>query len=384
MTTTTTEPPTESVALEIIPPDVALAPETRVTIESAFTPFFSKARELVAQAATVTSPKIARAVRLELKNVRTAAEKQRKALQEDARLYVNAVNGANNILLAAIVPAEKRMDDIEKAEEQRIAQEIEARAAQRRELLAPYGLAAFAGAGVNLGTISEDDFQALLADSKGLHDARVERERVENERILAQQVAEAKERERIRLDNERLLREAQEREEAARVEREKAEADRKALEAKHAQERAESERKAEYERQQAQAQADAAAEKARKEREALEAKAKAEKAKADAKTKAIEEALRIEREAREKERQAAEAADFARKEDEARKVREAEEAAERAAQAPDKQKILAFCDAIAAIPAPVAKSKKAQKLVNGIVADIQDAAETLRQQAEKL
>lgn len=398
MSTTTTDTPIAE--LTIIPPGVELAEETRVSIEHGFAQYFAKARELITQAENVTSPKIARAVRLELKAVRVAAEKERKSLNEEALRYQKATNGANNILLAAIVPVEERLEEIEKAEEKRIAAEIEERGTYRRHEIEPLGVTHYDI--TTLGKMPAADYEVLFADARALFEARIKREEEEKAAELARQVAEAKERERIRLENEQLLREAAEREAAAKLEREKAAEEKAALEAKLAQERAEAQRKAEEEAARVeaaqrameaavQAERDALAEKdraanaahearmaeaaakARKEREELEAKAAREVlASQQAEKEAREAAAKLEQ--AERDRLAAEAA---------KKLAE-EEAAEKAAQAPDREKLLQYARALASIPIPACKSKKAKNLVHALVADIIEAANSLKDAAEKL
>jgi hypothetical protein len=445
----------DSPPLEIIPAGIELAEETRVSIEHGFATFFAKAKELIAQAGNITSPKMARVARLEFKALRVAAEKARKALKEDSVRYGKAVDGANNILLAAIVPHEERLEEIEKAEERRIAAENEARGIARWDQLSTLGVTLYTVS--QLGTMPEPDFRAVLDDAQALHEARVKREEEEKAAALAQQVAEAKERERIRLENEQLLREAAEREAAAKLERERAAAEKARTDAlmseiqgiqyqaviakagrlgvrkggtieciketlaeteaweidsKHFGDltetamntknaavdsirailaTAEAEEKAQYERMAATLREKELADRAKAERDALEAKHRAEQAKAEAQAakeraarEKIEEAQRIEREAREKEQRAAAEAEFARKEDEARKLREAEEAAEKAAAAPDKQKVLAYLDALHSIPRPTLKSKKAIRVFQLVLTDLNDIYESARLQVSKL
>lgn len=375
--------------ITIIPPDVELPAESSQSIISAYQGYFEKARELTQQAEGITSPKIARVMRLELKGVRVEAEKTRKKLKEDSIRVGKAIDGANNILLAIITPVEQRLDEVEKAEERRIAAENEARGTERLQLLTAYGVTVYTV--TQLGTMKDEDFRPLVDDAKALHEARVKREQEEAAAALARQVEEAKERERIRLENEKLLREAAEREAAAKLEREKAAREKAELEAKMAQERAEAERKAEEERKAALARQQEADAKAKAEREALEAKHRAEQRKAEAKAaeeraareKAEAEAARQREELLEKQRQVIEA-ENARLAEEARKQREAEEAAEKAAQAPDKEKLLQYARALGSIPVPSCKSKKARNLVQALVTDILEAANSLREAAEKL
>lgn len=69
----------------------------------------------------------AREMRLTLKNIRVEAEKKRKALKEYALVMGRAIDGVNNLLLAAKIEAAK------KADAERIARE-QAEAAERERL----------------------------------------------------------------------------------------------------------------------------------------------------------------------------------------------------------------------------------------------------------
>lgn len=383
MNNTDTTPAAELVEFTLIPADVELAPEEKHTLELSFTTFLDRFRTLRTQAENVQSPKIARAVRLELKALRVEAGKKHEALKAGVLRYGRAVDGAKNLIVGMIQPIEERLEEVEKAEERRLAAELAARDAERKALLAPYATAQFAAVS-NLGLLPEEDFQTLLADSKAMYEARIRREEEEAARKLAAEVEAAKERERIRLENEQLLREAAEREAAAQVERERAAREKAELEAKLAQERQEAERQAKEAKAAAEAQAErlraeaakaaaAAAEVARKEREAAEALAAAERAK-------LEKAAAAERQAREElERQ--EAARLAAVEAERQRVADEQE---KAAQAPDKQKLIAYAEAILAVAVPAMKSKKAQKIIAAFIGDLRENAESIKEAASKL
>ncbi len=378
---TTAEPPVE-MTFEIVPADAQLPAEQKHTLEVSFGDFFKKAAELRTQAETITSPKLARVARLEIRKLRTDADKKRKALKEDSMRYGKAIDGANNILLEILVPIERRMDEIEKAEERRIEAENTARGTARFERLAAVGMTVYLVS--QLGTMAESDYAPILKDATNLHEARLKREQEEADAKLQKEVEEAKERQRVREDNERLLKEAEEKEAAAKLEREKAEKEKKALEDKLAAERSEHQRKVAYEREVAEQQRAAAEAKAKEERDALEAKRRAEQAAAKKKADDLEEAARVEREAREKERKAVEAADLARKEDEARKQREAEAAAEAALLAPDKDKLKAVALAVRGILLPKVKSKKAVTALAQFQTKITNLADWIEEKAEEL
>jgi hypothetical protein len=264
----------------IVPEREQLPASLLSNIETRFKDAFEQAEKWRVQALAIqvtsldqkAEMKLARTIRLELKNTRVAADKARKALKADALLMGRAIDGVYNLLEAAIVPLERHLDEQEKFAERLAEAERQATLARRTAELAPY---------ISEGQIipaldmmSAEQFANYLSDAKTLHAAKIEQaQRAEAERIAREQ-AEAAERERQRIELERLRKEAVEREAAAKAEREAAE----------------------------KAQREAAA-KAKAERDALEAAAKAEREAAEkelARIKAeAEAAARKERAARE-------------------------------------------------------------------------------------
>ena len=318
----------ETPEFEIVPADSGLELAAKTSLEIAFSGFFSEAAKWKAHAATITDPKLARTGRLELKNIRVAAEKKRKELKEDSLRMGKAIDGANNILLALIVPIEKGLEDIEKQEERRIAAELERLTAERLNAIEPY--IDPASPRPNVGSLTPEQFAAMLSDAKLLFEtkaaaaAKAEQERIEKEK------AEAEERARIAAENIRLKAEADKREaelkaeraatEKARLEAEaKAKAEREAIEEASRKERLKLQALAEVERQKAQAAADAAAKQQAAERAARE--------KAEAEAKALRDA-------------------------DAKREADAATAKATAAKAPDKEKLAEFAKAIRAVPFP--------------------------------
>mgnify|MGYP000726939933 FL=1 len=297
--------------------------------------------------------KQAREMRLALKNIRVEAEKKRKALKEDALVMGRAIDGVNNLLLAAIQPLERHLEEQEKFAERLAEQERQRRLAERTEALQSY---LEAGQAVPaLDAMTDDQFAKYLDDTKLLHAAKIEAaKKVEAERIAREQ-AEAAERERLRIENERLRAEAAEREAKAKAEREAAE-------------RAQRE----------------AAEKARKEREAIEAKAKAEREAAErelARIKAESEAAAAkEREARAK----LEAELAAKRAAEEAKAKAEAAAAKKAAAAPDKTKLRTIADSVRAIPFPAVTTPEANVILADIAAKRESFAKWIEAQTEKL
>ena len=102
---------------EIVPKNSGIQEAEKNSLEIAFGGFFAEASKWQAHAATIEDPKLARVARLELKKLRVDAEKKRKQMGEDSLRMTKAINGANNILLALIVPIEKSLEAIENAAE---------------------------------------------------------------------------------------------------------------------------------------------------------------------------------------------------------------------------------------------------------------------------
>lgn len=319
---------TETLEFEIVPADSGLELAAKNSLEIAFSGFFTEAAKWKEHAATITDSKLARVGRLELKNLRVAAEKKRKELKEDSLRMGKAIDGANNILLALIVPIEKGLEDIEKQEERRLAAELEKMISERLDALSPYIDAS--APQPNVGTLSAEQFDAMLADAKLLFETKAAAATKAEEERIAREKAEAEERARIAAENIRLKAEADKREEELKAERaaaekarleaeEKAKAEREAIEEDARKEKLRLQSLAEVERQKAQAAADAAAKQQAAERAARE--------KAEAEVKALRDA-------------------------DAKLEADAAAARAKAAKAPDKEKLAAFADAIRAVPFP--------------------------------
>ena len=305
--------------------DSGLEPATADTLKTSFAPYFSEVQGWLEQAKSISitsvgqvrEMKLAREIRLALREIRINAEKTRKRLKEDSLRRGKAIDGINNVLRYLIEPVEKDLLEQEQFVERKEAERKEALRVEREKQLLAFGADTSA---YLLGEMSEEVFANLLRATQIARQERIEAERKAAAERIAREKAEAEERERIRKENERLRKEAVERENAAKAEREAAAKEKAALE-----------------------------EKARKERESALAKLKAERLKAETAAKkerdASEAKLRAEREAREKlEREAAERTEHERrrKAAEAQVQRKIEEAARKAAAAPDRDKLLAF------------------------------------------
>lgn len=294
MTTTAdivlSEPPQLAKAIQ----SSALAAVDATTLREAFGPFFEKAaNELTAsRAIVVTDPtqvteiKKSRAARLQLRDIRIAAEKTRKALKEDSLRKGKAIDGIYNVLALEIEPEERRLEEQEKIAERMEAERKAKLANERAEALRPYADPTH----IALGDMTQAAFDQMLNGAKAAHEARIEAERKAAEEAAAKEQARREEEARIRSENERLRKEAQEREAAAAAERAKLEAERREAERKAREEREAAERAAKQERERIEAEArrqrEEAEAKARAEREAAEAKARKEREEQDKRHKA--------------------------------------------------------------------------------------------------
>ena len=170
--------------------------------------------QAVAEDDHVTAKKLA----LQIMRIRTAADKDRLALNKDSRSRIAAVDGTNKVLLHVLTPIEDHLNKIVDAYAEREREAMrargEARAAHIRLVGNPEGY--------ELETMSEELFQRLLARLTKEHEDAKEAaaKQAEANRIAAETAAklaeekakveaEAQRLRQIVLDNERKEREAQ-------------------------------------------------------------------------------------------------------------------------------------------------------------------------------
>ena len=391
---------------EIVPAEAGLPPEAKLALESSFSKFFEEAQRLEKGTQGITSSSIARTARLEARALRIKSEHLRKELKADSLRVGKAIDGAHNILLALVVPTEKRLEAIEKQEERRLLKEEQDLERSRRQELEKFG---GGGCDRNLGKMTSEVFAEILSDYQILFEAKAEiAAKAERDRLAAEEKREAEakamraelaalrkreaEAERQRQFEAALERKAaEEREAEAALERKaaeerEAEADRKreaeaALERKAAEEReAEADRKREAEaalERKAAEEREAEAERQRqfesneswKKLKAAEAKG----AKLRAEKKAAKEALeklqaiadRLDRKALEADRLKA-------------------EAEERIRLAPDKDKLLLFCSEFKALPISIVESPSASELVQEIFHRRSSMIKWIKREIDKL
>ncbi len=345
---------------EVVPPDalsVALAelpPSLALKVRDSYAQEFQRVAELEKQARALVvtdesqtiEMKMAGVLRCHLVKLRTGIDKKRKSQNEDARAWTLANNGAANAVIGVISLLESHLRDQETFGERRAAERKAELHASRTAQLVALGVDPNVYAFENA---SDQAFADVLADVRALQAAKAEAARLA-------EVAKAEEAQRLAAaqEAERLERA---REDAARLERERLQAEENArLKA----EAAERERVVEAERAE-RARQDAIREEAlRIEREAAAAVARQKDEAARVEREKVEAALRIEREAREKaereaaaERRRVAAEKEAREREEREKAEALAEVARQAALAPDREKLLAYAEALASVPQPV-------------------------------
>lgn len=346
---------TETPKFELIITSSGLEQDRQIEIREAFAPFAARVSDWASKIASVDDPKVARETRLAMRRERIDLDKKHAEFKSKTLAWTRAVDGSKKVISDAYDSMESQMEEIEKAEERRIAAEKAARKAERDAALRTAGMADHVLAMMDTGGMTDAGFLALLeqakalqakkeADAKAAEEARIAREKKEAEERAEKARKDAEEREARRLENERLKAEAEKREKEMAAER-----------ARLAAERAEAEAKA------------------KKEREAIEAKARAEKA-------AAEKKLREEREAREKlEREQRERVEAERK----RKAAEAE-AKRLAEQAPDAEKLEALAEQMESMQFPTLTSEAGADCLRRAQRDIAIIVQNLRADAKRL
>lgn len=281
------------------------------------------------------------AARKDLKSKRVAIEHKRKDLNEDARKYINAVNGEAKRLTDMITPVESRLKDMTDeidAEKQRIKKEKEE--AEMKKLMDRLNRLSGINHGQNSESIMEMDdegFELFFEAAKALHDAEMKKIQ-EQERIRKEEEAKA--------EAERLA-------EQKRIEAEKAamEAERKKMEA---------ERMAlEEEKRKMQAEKD----RIQREKELEEAK----KIAAEEAKKAEQERIRLQ----EEEKKRLEAEEIERK--------KREEALK-----PDKEKIESYLEALLSVSPPALKNKDSIHFLESIVQELGTLTSKYRKQISNI
>jgi len=293
-------------------------------------------------------------MQMALRRVRVDADKERKKMGENARLYTDAVNEIYNALEARLKPVEDRMFSIAKAEElaikERAAKLKEARIAE----LTPF--AAVTATDISFYSLSdmpEGQYQALLASIRTAAETRIAEIKQAEEARIAAEAARVQREKDLAIENLRLAAESAAREKALEEERKKAAVEvervRKENETKLVAER----KKSADEAARIRKIADEKAAKERAEREAHEKKLVEERKTHDALVAKQRAELEAKAEAARKEAQKLAEAEAVRKAQEAKEKSDQEEKARKAASAPDRDKVLAFAKAIQSVTPPI-------------------------------
>ena len=285
----------------------------------------------------------ARDKRLALKKVRTGVENKRKELKADIVRAGKAIDSVARFVKDTIEPVEEYLELQEKFAEIKAAERAAAVKAERLEKLAKYtdDITLY-----NFEAMTDDQFANLISSLKAQKEAEIAAtKQAEADRIAAEE-AEKKRQAEIEAENVRLKAEAEAKEKAAEAERKKLAEEQAKRDAAIAAERDKLE--AENEKRLAEERAKAEAE--RQKREALEAKQRAE----------------------------AEAA--------AAVQRQTEAAERQALLAPDKEKIVAYANALNVLRSqqPTVKSQEANNLLKDIDGAIAGFIERIMQKASML
>lgn len=358
-----------------------------------------------------TGYEIVKKARIDIKKRRVEVEKTRVQLKAESLEYGRRVDGEAKRITALLAPIEDHLTTQEKIvddEKARIKAEAEAKEAARIEARAErlfgFGASLIGGNYSAYGLVipqslvkacTDEQFAQFVAQVQAKKDA-------EDARLKAEEAARKAESERLarvaaeqEAERQRLAAEAKKQaEEAARIKAEQEAAQRKADEEKERVAKEQADREAKIKADQ-----EAAERKIREEREALEAEKKRIADAEATRLKAIEdEKIRVENEKRhqaELEQARKEAAEKAEKEAKEKAEREAaekleaerkaKEAAEKkAARQPDKVKLLAYADAIEAIPLPCMKTAEGQSTLDAFRAEHGAALKLFRSNAGAL
>jgi len=345
--------------------DYGLEESKAKEIEALFLPMLAKMSELEDEYNNILKEEInpetcrrAKELRLCYVKVRTGTAEIHKKAKE---FYLNGgrfVDGWKNAQLFASGEKEKNLKAIEDYYENLENARLEKLRADRAAMLKPFtDIEPLA-----LGHMEQAVFDNYLAGVKLAYEAKIAAEKKAEEDRIAREKADAAERERIRLENIRLQKEAKEREAQIEAERKKVRLEQEKRDAELAMERARIEKEREAERKAAEAE---------RQRQAL--------IQADLKAKA--DAERIERERIESELRAKQEAE--KQAIEAEKRRKAAEE-KRVKLAPDKTKLLLFMQAINDLPRPEVTSIEAADITSKANIYLVQAANYIRDNANKL
>lgn len=344
---------------------------------SMFTPYFTamaeietKINSLNAENPLAVDVKMAREIRLALKNNRVASEKVKDEQKASILIEGRLIDNLNNIVKNTSKGLELKCESIEKYAEQQELKRKEERKLIRLEALKPYEeLEGFFNLNYDLLNMEDMAFDNLLEGTKLSYEAKKERERKAEELRIENELKEQKERERIKAENEKLKLEAEQREKELAEQKKAQEEERLKAEKLLADEKAKQE-----------------AERIKQEKKLADEKKKADeilakqKEEADKKLKAEQDAkLKLEKELKAKQ----EAEQKAKEEADKKKKKEAEEQKKLARQ-PDKQKLELFSKSVLNVEYPDVKSEEAKKILTDVQSLMNKVSLFIKSEIEKL
>jgi hypothetical protein len=345
-------------------PHTETAPVTDTELSGAksvapYASFDDKAKELAVRAQAILaldpndpkSAKQARETRLTIKPFRVAIEHRHAELKRSIIDEGRRIDNGKNTLLELLKPIEDQLLAIEKHAEIQAAAELAALKLSREDALRPFATPGVPVESFSLATLPQPEFDAFLADMKQAHADRLQRAAEAAEAALVAEQAKAAEDARIRAEHE---------------------AQQKLL--------AEQARQLAAERAEAAAREKAAKEKADAEAEVLRQERLKEQARAEVERQRVELAAQVER----KKREAAEAELAAQRQRDAEAAAAKEAAEHAAAAAPDKEKLLALADTVAALPVPQFATANGKLCRLRVEQQLQKFSAWLRAEAGKL
>lgn len=206
-----------------------LAVDKSTALVDAFMPLFVETEKLLASADSIvvsdatqlTEMKQARAARLQLKEIRVAAERHRKAFKEEYLRSGRAIDSIAALIKDKIEPVEKRLQEQEEFAAREEQKRKDALRISRQQQLQPLGVDT---SPYRLEEMTVDAFTQLLESSRIAHQARLDAaKKAEEERAAAEQKRRTEEY-RLRLENERLKAEQEEQRQLAAQQAAEAEA----------------------------------------------------------------------------------------------------------------------------------------------------------------
>lgn len=172
--------------LEVVITESGLAPTDADVIKTSYAPFFHEINEIKKEIAKINfsdptelDEEIARKLRLRMVKVRTGSEEVKKDRKRIHDLRAGVEQSAWNLIKASCMLTEEELRSVENHREIMRQRQIETIKAERIQELTPY--AEYVPMGINLGTMSKDDYEKVLSGAKLQMEAAIEARRKEAE-----------------------------------------------------------------------------------------------------------------------------------------------------------------------------------------------------------